>query len=351
MNCELNLVPISCDRTGVGYTSHPLSADSNRLHLIKGHAKNFPNISGQQYFYVKIAGCDGCCEVAKVVRIEEDTLHLDRTIGAKCDCIMSNTMVSYEWNNIRVVQDIANAIGINVLSPLKYDPCTRTLSVDCKELFAADCGGCGCGEGATETTGTNTGTPGLRGQKGEQGEKGVGIAELKITNAGQLLYILTDGTTRSAGTLPIPKGAKGEQGEKGEKGEDGPKGDDGAHLSTATVNDEGKGVFTMSDGSNVELDLSPLKGEQGETGEQGPKGDKGDTGHSFQFVEVGAKAYIYGIPNSKVLIKSPQMAGITLGPYTTNADGFVEFDKPAIQGTSLMQLFVDGKLVGISKAG
>ena len=153
MNCELGLIPLSCDRTGLGFTASPLSADSNNLRLLKGQAKHFPVLEGTQYFYVKIQCCNGCCETAKVVRIEEDTLVLDRTIGAKCDCIQSNAMVSYDWNNMFVVQDVANSIGLNVLSPLKYDACTRTLSVDCKELFAADCGGCGCEEG-TQTNNT-----------------------------------------------------------------------------------------------------------------------------------------------------------------------------------------------------
>ena len=186
MNCELNLVPLSCDRTGVGFTSHPLSEDSNRLRLMVGHAKHFPPISGQQYFYVKIAGCNGCCETAKVVGIEEDTLILDRTTSSKCPCILSNTQVSYLWDDTRVIQDIAKSIGFNVLSPLKYDPCTRTLSVDCKELFAADCGGCGCGEGAVGT-GTGTGgavTGGLRGAKGDKGDNGVGVASFTITADG-----------------------------------------------------------------------------------------------------------------------------------------------------------------------
>ena len=79
MNCELNLVPLSCDRQGVGFTSHPLSEDSNRLRLMKGHAKHFPVLEGQQYFYIKIRGCKGCCETAKVIGIEEDTFILDRT--------------------------------------------------------------------------------------------------------------------------------------------------------------------------------------------------------------------------------------------------------------------------------
>lgn len=351
MNCELNLVPLSCDRTGVGFTSHPLSADSNRLHLMKGHAKHFPNIEGQQYFYVKIAGCKGCCETAKVIGIEEDTLILDRTTSAKCTCIMSNTQVSYLWDDIRVVQDIANAIGINVLSPLKYDACTRTLSVDCKELFAADCGGCGCGEGVPTGGGTGAGTPGLRGPQGEQGERGVGVASFAISASGQLMYTLTDGSTRSAGTLPRAQGAKGDQGPQGEAGVQGPKGEDGATIAKIALNTEGTtATVTMSNGATSTFDSSPLKGPQGEQGEKGEKGDKGDTGYSFQYVEVGADAYIFGMPNTSVTLDSPSLSGMTFGPYTTGADGLVKFTKPTINGQVLMQIKQGNKIVGIGRS-
>lgn len=330
MDCELNLVPLPCSRTGVGFTSHPLDEHSNRLHLMKGHAKHFPQLEGRQYFYVKIAGCGDCCETAKVVGIEEDTLVLDRTTGAKCPCVMSNAMVSYLWDDIRVVQDVARAIGINVLSPLKYDACTRTLSVDCKELFAADCGGCGCGEGAVETGNSSTGGVGLRGQQGERGERGVGIATLSITASGQLNYTLTDGTTRSAGTLPKAQGTQGERGPKGEIGMQGEQGEQG------------------------EPGPQGEKGEQGTPGEKGEKGDKGDKGdpfYAYQYVEVGNDAYVFGEPNAQITISSPSLAGMTFGPYRADGNGLVKFTKPNINGQVLIQIFANGKLEGIGRAG
>lgn len=354
MNCELNLVPLSCDRTGVGFTASPLSSDSNQLRLLKGHAKHFPTLEGRQYFYVKIQGCNGCCEVAKVIRIEEDVLVLDRTISSKCECVQSNATVSYDWDNIHVVQDIANSIGINVLSPLKYDACTRTLSVDCKELFAADCGGCGCGEGAVAVEGaTQPVAGGLRGEKGEKGEAGIGIAELKITPTGQLLYILTNGTSRSAGTLPQAKGQPGPAGPKGDRGEKGDTGADGVKVVGATF--AGTTItFQNSDHTEFSVDVARLKGEQGEQGEpgeQGPKGEQGDPGQTYQYVEVGNDAYIFGVPNQQVTMTSPAMAGVTFGPYTTGADGFVKIAKPPLSGGSLLQIKSGTKLVGIGRAG
>lgn len=350
-NCELGLVPLTCDRTGTGFTARPLDIESNRLHLVKGHAKHFPPIINGQYFYVKIKGCDGCCEVAKVVGIDEDVFELDRTMGAKCTCIKSNTMVTYEWDTLQVIKDVANSVGINVESPLKYDACTRTLSVDCKELFAKDCGGCGCGEGVPN--GDNAVAPagtGLRGEPGEKGDAGVGIASLTITASGQLMYTLTDGTTRSAGVLPMAKGVRGEPGPKGEPGVQGDKGDDGKSITNANIAD-GKLQLVMSDNSIISVDVSSLKGPKGDKGDEGKKGDKGDVGYSFQYIETDANAYVFGAPNTAFTIQSPAMAGVTLGPYTTAADGFVEIPKPPTSGKAVLKLMVNGAVVGIGRTG
>lgn len=349
-NCELGLVPLTCDRTGTGFTARPLDIESNRLHLVKGHAKHFPPIINGQYFYVRIKGCDGCCEVAKVIGIDEDVFELDRTMSAKCTCTKSNTMVTYEWDTLQVIKDVANSIGINVESPLKYDACTRTLSVDCKELFAKDCGGCGCGEGVVNSGNAAPAGTGLRGEQGEKGDAGVGIASLTITASGQLMYTLTDGTTRSAGVLPMAKGVRGEQGPKGDAGAQGDKGDDGKSITNANITD-GKLQLVMSDNSIISVDVSSLKGEKGDKGDAGPKGDKGDVGYSFQYVETDDKAYVFGAPNVAFTIQSPAMVGITLGPYTTAADGFVEIPKPPTSGKAVLKLMVNGAIVGIGRTG
>ena len=348
-NCELGLVPLNCDRTGVGFTARPLDIESNKLHLIKGHAKHFPTITDGQYFYIRIKGCDSCCEVAKVVAIEEDTLTLDRTTGNKCTCIMSNAQVSYEWDNLRVIQDVAYSIGINAESPLKYDPCTRTLSVDCKELFSKDCGGCGCGETKDNSSQDNC-TPGLRGEQGERGEPGVGIATLTITNSGQLSYTLTDGSTRIAGTLPTAKGVRGLPGERGERGEQGPKGEDGTKITAARAVD-GKFQLVMSDNTVIETDASSMKGDKGETGAKGEKGEKGDAGYSFQYIELDKEAVIFGFPKTQVTLQSPSMPGVTLGPYTTGEDGLVTIPKPPTQGKAVILIKADGATVGIGRTG
>lgn len=350
MTCVLNLVPLPCDRTGVGFTSSPLQQTSNKLHLLKGQGRQFPTLIGDEYFYVRIAGCNNCCEVAKVVAVDGDVFTIDRTSGSKCDCVQSNARVSYEWNNIQVVEDIVRSVGINVVSPLKYEPCSRTLSVDCKELFAADCGGCGCGEGAVSNQTPASSTPGARGAKGEQGEPGVGIAQLTVSASGQLLYTLTSGDTKSAGTLPMSKGAKGAEGPKGDRGEQGPKGEDGAHIATISVVDT-TATVTMSDGATTTVDVSSLKGERGPAGEQGERGEKGDPGVTYQYVELGSVAYIFGQPNTDVLIKSPQMPGVTFGPYRTDGSGMVQFDKPPTTGKALVQMFVGDKAVGIGSTG
>ena len=235
-------------------------------------------------------------------------------------------------------------------SPLKYDACTRTLSVDCKELFAKDCGGCGCGEGIVNGGNVAQAGGGLRGEPGEKGDAGVGIASLTITASGQLMYTLTDGTTRSAGVLPVAKGARGEPGPRGEPGVQGDKGDNGKYPTAVNIAD-GKIRFVMSDNSVLETDASALKGEQGEPGKQGDKGDKGDVGYSFQYVETEDKAYVFGAPNITFTIQSPAMEGVTLGPYTTAADGFVEIPKPPTSGKAVLKLMVNGVIVGIGRTG
>lgn len=349
MSCELKLATLECNKTGIGYTAAPVSSDSNRVRLIKGHTKQFPTITDGQYFYIKILGCGDCCETAKVIGVEQDTLVLDRTVGSKCDCIQSNSLVKYDWENIHVLLDVAKSVGINVLSPLKYDTCTRTLSVDCKELFAADCGGCGCDDVAvSEPQSGNTG--GLRGEKGDKGERGVGIQSLSISASGKLLYTMTDGSSGTAGTLPMAKGVKGERGDAGPKGDTGPKGEDGSTFKSGTLQGTNL-VFTMSDNSTVSIDATGLKGEQGAQGTQGVQGPKGDAGYSYQYVEVGATAHIFGVPSTSVTITADAMPGVTFGPYTTGSDGIVSFSKPPLSGNTLVKIFSGGKLVGIGSAG
>lgn len=350
-NCVLGLVPLSCDRTGVGFTAKPLDSESNRLHLVKGHTKHFPNLEGGQYFYVRIKGCEGCCEVAKVTGIEEDVLILDRTAGSKCTCITSNTMVSYVWDDIRVVTDIAKSIGINVESPLRYDACTRTLSVDCKALFAADCGGCGCGEGVQPTllTGEQP-AGGLRGEQGDKGDQGVGVSSFTISPSGQLMYTLTDGTTRSAGVLPVAKGVRGEPGPPGAQGAPGAKGDKGETIAAITAE---PGIFkvVMSDNQIITVDATAMKGDKGDKGDPGDKGDTGPAGYSFQYVETATDAYVFGYPGVTFTIQSPAMPGVTLGPYTTGADGVVTIPKPPVSGSGLLTIKVNNTIVGIGRIG
>ena len=107
----------------------------------------------------------------------------------------------------------------------------------------------------------------------------------------------------------------------------------------------------MSDNSIITVDASSLKGEKGEQGNAGPKGDKGDVGYSFQYIETDDKAYVFGAPNVAFTIQSPAMVGITLGPYTTAADGFVEIPKPPTSGKAVLKLMVNGAIVGIGRTG
>lgn len=352
MKCELKLVTLDCSLTGVGYTSQPLSSNDNKLRLLKGHAKHFPTILNGEYFYVRIKGCDNCCEIAKVIAIDEDTFTLERTIGSKCECISSNAMVSYDYNNLQAILDVASSVGVNVLSPLKYDECTRTLSVDCNELFAADCGGCGCGEGIPPDQGGQPST-GLRGEKGEKGDPGVGVKLLTISASGQLLYTLTNDFTASAGTLPVAKGERGEQGEQGERGEQGEPGTPGVSISDIKLTDDNF-TFVLTNNDTKVVDATPLKGEKGDTGDKGEKGDTGDTGpagYSYQYVELADKSYIFGVPSTSITIVPLGDIQMTFGPYQTDNNGLVEIPKIQVASPTLLKILVDNKLVGIGRAG
>ena len=100
-----------------------------------------------------------------------------------------------------------------------------------------------------------------------------GVKAAEVTDAGRLVFTLTDGSVMDLGAVMGPQGPKGETGARGEKGEtgpQGPKGDTGA------------------------------QGPQGETGERGPKGDpgergpKGETGAQGPKGETGAGFLVRG---------------------------------------------------------
>lgn len=97
-----------------------------------------------------------------------------------------------------------------------------------------------------------------------------GVKAAEITDEGRLVFTLTDGSTADLGSVVGPKGEKGETGARGPKGDTGAKGETGAAGAQGPKGETGE------------------RGPKGETGAQGPKGDtgaqgpKGDTGEGFR---------------------------------------------------------------------
>ena len=71
------------------------------------------------------------------------------------------------------------------------------------------------------------GDAGLNGTDGKDGKDGTGINNIEISNDGNLLITLTNGTSLNLGNIKGEKGDKGDQGEKGDQGIQGEKGDRG----------------------------------------------------------------------------------------------------------------------------
>lgn len=129
-----------------------------------------------------------------------------------------------------------------------------------------------------------------------------GVKAVEVTDAGKLVFTLTDGSVIDLGSVMGPQGPKGEtgatgpqgqtgpQGAKGETGAQGPKGETGSQGPRGETGPQGEqgpkgdtGATGAEGPKGATGDTGPKgepgeKGEKGEQGEQGPKGDKGETG-------------------------------------------------------------------------
>lgn len=282
MSCELKIALLDCSQSGVGYLAKALNEQGNTITLLAGQGNNFPQLTRGQYFYVTISDCDGCCEVAKVVARDNDVFTLDRPNRGVCHCIGSTAKVIYN-DGYEFIRDIADSRLINVEPPLTYNCETRTLGVDCHELFAQDCGGCDCGEGSAGGgggSGGGGGTPGLRGPKGETGEPGVGVKSILLDSNNNIKVTYTDGVVQTAGQIVVPEGVPGPQGKPGPEGlpgKDGDKGDPGEKGDPGPQGEPGE------------------KGDPGPQGEPGPKGDPGVV--LFQLAQTDVDCFVFGEPN------------------------------------------------------
>lgn len=143
-----------------------------------------------------------------------------------------------------------------------------------------------------------------------KGEDGVGIQDVELNGAGELLMLLTDGTVINLGNVKGDKGDKGDQGEKGDQGDKGDKGDQGE------------------------------KGDQGDKGDKGDQGDKGDKGDQGEQGEQGvgiAKAEIDEDGNLVIYYTDAPDVGVVLGKVV-GEDG-----EDAVGGISVMSIEVNNE--------
>ena len=132
-----------------------------------------------------------------------------------------------------------------------------------------------------------------------------GVKAVEVTDAGRLVFTLTDGSVIDLGSVMGPQGPKGETGPAGPQGQTGPqgaKGDTGAagaSITSITKKSQSGTTATytiaLSDGKTFDFDVETVKGEKGdkgdkgETGATGPKGETGATGPQGQTGPQGAQ--------------------------------------------------------------
>jgi hypothetical protein len=129
-----------------------------------------------------------------------------------------------------------------------------------------------------------------------------GVKAVEVTDAGRLVFTLTDGSVIDLGSVMGPQGPKGETGPAGPQGQTGPAGaqgetgEAGASITSITKKSQSgtTATYTMklSDGKEFDFDVETVKGEKGDTGakgETGAQGPKGETGSQGPKGETGPK--------------------------------------------------------------
>ena len=112
-----------------------------------------------------------------------------------------------------------------------------------------------------------------------------GVKAVEVTDEGKLIFTLTDGSTVDLGSVIGPQGPKGETGPEGPAGPAGVKGDTGAAgasiMSIEKSSQSGTTstyTITMSDGQTFDFEVQSDKGEKGDKGDTGATGPKGPQG-------------------------------------------------------------------------
>ena len=330
MPCKQRLQTLPCSLRGVGYLAEPVGSAANTLTLMKGQGANFPTLTDDQFFFVSVEGCKGCCEQMRVVARDGDTLTVERT--NHCDCIDSNARVAYDYTSREYILAIVRELGIEVTSPLTYDCESNTLSIDCNKLATdSDCG-CGSGKNAA-----GVGQRGPQGPAGRDGKDGLGVASIHVADDTNVLT-WTDslGQRHTAGTITAsrgpqgergdvgPVGSQGERGPQGEKGERGPQGEKGVGITSHNINQDG------------ELELVYSNGESANVGRVvGPRGPQGATA-SFSVLHNAGKVYIAGPAGEEVYLR--KSGAVIGGRQVIPGGGVLTMDNPNVSEAALIEL-------------
>lgn len=114
-----------------------------------------------------------------------------------------------------------------------------------------------------------------------------GVKAVEVTDEGKLIFTLTDGSTVDLGSVIGPEGPKGETGPEGPAGPAGVKGDTGAAgasiMSIEKSSQSGTTstyTITMSDGQTFDFEVQSDKGEKGDKGDTGAQGPEGPQGET-----------------------------------------------------------------------
>ena len=122
--------------------------------------------------------------------------------------------------------------------------------------------------GATGADGKN-GTDGADGKDGANGSAGVSIINAKVNEKGQLLLAFSDGKTINLDKIT------------------GTNGQDGIGITNSEINANGELVLTYSNGQTANLGtVIGAKGEKGDTGAAGTQGEKGAAGVSVSAASI-----------------------------------------------------------------
>ena len=111
---------------------------------------------------------------------------------------------------------------------------------------------------------------------------------VEVTDAGRLVFTLTDGSVIDLGSVIGPQGPKGETGPAGPQGQTGPAGAQGPKGETGSQGPKGETGPQGEQGPKGDTGATGAEGPKGATGDTGPKGEPGEKGEKGDKGDTGA---------------------------------------------------------------